>query len=151
MACGARAPRMRDCRRRASRRYGRRMPDFASRYDEWNTVLQGLGLGCLTIETDRLPASRARIEPAFTQAWKEWSSAGEFREVLGREFDLFAMRAVRRNADYASWEWGRAWYPVLTHASGDAAAALEAFAAGGPVPAAAWKELARLFTAGLGG
>jgi hypothetical protein len=125
------------------------MPDFEHRYDEWNLVMQGLALGCLAIATHRLPASRAKIEPAFTAAWGLWPSAGEFREIEAREFDLFAMRAVRRNADHATWEWGRVWYPVLTDPSGNAAAALEAFAAGGAVPAAAWTELAELFTAQL--
>ncbi len=127
------------------------MPDFARRYDEWNLVLQGLALGCLAIATDRLPASRARIEPAFSAAWREWSGAGEFREIEAREFDLFAMRAVRRNADHASWEWGRVWYPVLTDPSGNAAAALEAFAAGGPVSAGSWMQFAELFAAQLPG
>jgi hypothetical protein len=120
-----------------------------NRYDQWNTVLQGLALGCLALRTDRLPATRAKIEPAIVKAWRVWPWADEFPAVFAREFDVFAMRSSRRNTEFASWEWGRTWMPRATNKRRDIDETLIAFAERGRVTADGWLQLAEHFTAEL--
>ena len=125
-------------------------------YAEWDTVLTGLGLGCLTIDMSRFPAGRGHIERALLHVWPDWSGKDSYPHVLPRDFGIYGMRStLEQPLGYVMWDWGSVLgngiHPSLSVASASPADVLAQFAATQPVAVDAWEDLARRFVAELPG
>lgn len=119
-------------------------------YAQWSTVLTGLGLGLLATDVSRFPTEREHLERALMTAWPGWSGKDAYPYVLPRDYGIYAIRSGLIDPQgYVVWEWRSGIRPALAVGSADAAAALAQFAAGQPVDADGWRELAESITAQL--
>ena len=76
-------------------------------YAEWDPVLTGLALGCLTSDMNRFPAGRGHIERALLKVWPDWSGKGAYPFVLPRDFGIYGIRStLAEPLGFVTWDWG---------------------------------------------
>lgn len=119
-----------------------------------NGVSEGIALGLVMCDRDRLPYDKVAVDLAFAHAWREWEYAPRFPQVSTDlrngldEIGAMTRVDVRKHSLNLYWDKSGTELVILPRAQWSDGTVDAAFAASiidGDVSADGWKALARAF------
>jgi hypothetical protein len=81
---------------------------MATKDQQVREVVEGLGLGLITLGVHRVGSGKTKLELAFSHAWRRWSYAGQYPSLArapkpDNEFWLGLLKSSRRRSATVAW------------------------------------------------